>query len=275
VKKRTEIALAMGLVLPVLAVAAGVALLVETVTPEQHEGLFGPGFMVLPAAAVAAAFALRVLWVRRCVLRGRGASTRAVTAAMLACVGVVAIHVFTGASIMAVLLFCPVETRGFAVFHPHRGHPDRGVETVRLAFPAGWRVRYGRQSWREGTVLGDDGRPLVRLVLSVDPLPPPAAETPLRAYVARRERDPEWAPQPAQETAPRQFRTGPRGEQWIRTRQRMTPRGRVPLLDVTELAGPEILTFHLAGPSPGVDVDLLALAGPVLANVTIQVDAGP
>ncbi|MBI3072247.1 MAG: hypothetical protein HYY84_09020 [Deltaproteobacteria bacterium] len=85
--------------------------------------------------------------------------------------------------------FCPLETRGEARFRPDGGRVGGSEATIRLRLPDGWRFRYGRQSWREGTAIDETGAERVRVsVALIDADAYPHRDGALVGYAATRER---------------------------------------------------------------------------------------
>jgi hypothetical protein len=129
----------------------------------------------------------------------------------------------------------PIETAGEAIFTTHGGELQGPHARIRVPLPAGWRFRYGRQAWREGTLIDERGRHVLRLAVSIasrSTFGDPGAKGRLRA--------------------------GPRGPQWVIdvVPGPSRPHG----TQIAEEWGPEILYVLVSVLPAGADLDPAAMA---------------
>ncbi len=152
---------------------------------------------------------------------------------------------------MAMRVGSPIETAGEAIFTTHGGEVSGVHERIHVPLPSGWRFRYGRQAWREGTLIDERGRSVVSLAVSI--APSNIFGNSLRSFAAERER----GAANQQSGVKGRFRDGPRGLQWVIDMPGpSSPRG----TQIAEEWGPEVLYFLVTVLREGSDLDPVAIS---------------
>ena len=246
-----QTAIAIGYASLTVGVAFATVYLVGPITPAQSAWLNVAlsGLVVLAsAAAVGVAVCLGVLRVRSARGAPAGFAGRGLLLSLLAC-GVIMTLAVTG---MAMRVGSPIETAGEAIFTTHGGELQGPHERIRVPLPAGWRFRYGRQAWREGTLIDERGRHVLSLAVSI--APGYIFGDSLRSFAAERER----GAAPPQPGLKGRFRDGPRGPQWVVDIAPGPARRRG--AQIAEQWGPEVLYVLVSVLPDGSDLDPAAIA---------------
>ena len=245
-----QAAIALGIASLTLGVAFATVYLVGPITPEQSARLnVALGVLVVAATAAATGLAVFVGLTRERTARGApvGVAGPGLLLCLLAC-GATMVLAVTG---MAMRVGSPIETAGEAIFTTHGGEVQGVQERIRVPLPPGWRFRYGRQAWREGTLIDERGHHVLSFAVSIAPA---YFGDSLRSFAAERERG-------AAKQRPGvkgRFRDGPRGLQWMID---IAPgpssrRG----AQIAEQWGPEVLYFLMIVLPQGSDLDPAAIA---------------
>ena len=225
--------------------------LVGPITPRQGTLLnVALGLLVVAASAASLGVAVSLGLTRLRISRGAppGFATRGLRLSLFACVATMVLAV----TAMAMRVGSPIETAGESIFTTHGGEVLGPHERIRVLLPPGWRLRYGRQAWREGTLIDERGRHVLRLVVAIAPRS--IFGDSLRSFAAERERD-------AANHAPGakgRFRDGARGPQWVID---LVPGpGRSRGTQIAEQWGSEVLYFLVTVLPEGSDFNPAAIA---------------
>jgi hypothetical protein len=247
--RRTAITL--GIAGLTVGAAFAIVYLVGPITPEQSARL-NVALGVLVALATAAAIGVAVFLGLTRDRISRGAPAGFAGRGLLLCLVACGATMVLGVTGMTMRVGSPVETAGEAIFTTHGGEVQGLHDRIRVPLPSGWRFRYGRQSWREGTLIDERGRHVLRLAVSI--APSYIFGDSLRSFAAERERR---AANPHPGVKGR-FRDGPRGQQWVID---IAPGPSAPrAAQIAEQWGPQVLYFLVTVLPEGSDLDPAAIA---------------
>jgi hypothetical protein len=244
-----RIAIILGSASLIVASAFATVYLVGPITLRQSTFLnVALGLLVVVASAASLGLAVFLGLMRVRVSRGApaGFAARGLHFSLVACVATMVLAV----TAMAMRVGSPIETAGEAIFTTHGGEVQGLHERIRVPLPSGWRFRYGRQAWREGTLIDERGRHVLRLAVSIAPRS--IYGDSLRSFAAERERG------AANQHLKGRFRDGPRGQQWVID---IVPGpGRSRGAQIAEQWGGEVLYFLVTVLPEASDLDPAAIA---------------
>lgn len=248
-----RIPITLGVAGLIVGAAFATVYLVGPITPEQSAWL-NVAFGVLVVAATAAAIGVAVFLVLRRERMSRGAPAGFAGPGLILCLLACGAIMVLAVTVMAMRVGSPIETAGEAIFTTHGGEVFGPHERIRVPLPSGWRFRYGRQAWREGTLLDERGRHVLRLAVSI--APSSIYGDSLRSFAAERERGAAFQ-HPGMKG---RFRDGPRGLQWVIDISPGPDPSRPRGAQIAEQWGPEVLYFLVTVLPEGSDLDPAAIA---------------
>jgi hypothetical protein len=248
IPSRRQNAIGFGIVGLTVGVAFGTVYLVGPITPEQSARL-NIAFGVLVAFATVASVGVVVCLGLTRVRTSRGAPVGFAGPGLIICLVACVATMVLAVTGMAMRVGSPIETAGEAIFTTHGGEIEGPHERIRIPLPTGWRFRYGRQAWREGTLIDERGRHVLTFAVSI--APGYIYGNSVQSFGAERERD-----APSQRPGVKgKFRDGPRGEQWVFD---LAPARRG--VQIAEQWRGEVLYFFVAALPEGSDLDPAAIA---------------
>ena len=249
-----QIAIVLGSASLTVGAAFAIMYLVGPITPRQST-LLNVAFGVLVVAASAAMIGVVACLALMRVRISRGAPAGFAARGLRLCLVACGAIMFLAVTAMTMRVGSPIETVGEAIFTTHGGELQGPHERIRVPLPSGWRFRYGRQAWREGTLIDERGRHVLRLAVSI--APGYIYGDSLRSFAAERERG-----AANQDSGVKgRFRDGPRGPQWVVDIVPGPRRSRG--AQIAEQWGSEVLYFLVTVLPEGSDLDPAAIANQV------------